>query len=259
LSLRERIFEVAEDLSKSKPFDQITFQEIARKAGVHWTTVRRQFGSKEAMRTWLKEKQEKADPSLADTRRRILEAGERMFARLGYVQASLDKVASEAGLTKGAVYWHFSSKQDLFLAILERHLQQQLRLLPTQIDHIWNANDPVAALTDWLQAQFSCLEKEDRSSMLFLEFVTSSREPDIHAKLQSVHGKILDGVAVFMGEMQNKGLVRDSLDAQSISIMIDALMKGVVVEWLIDPKRCNVRTVFHTIARVLWEGLSPRQ
>lgn len=92
MSLRERIFEVAEDLSKSKPFDQITFQEIARKAGVHWTTVRRQFGSKEAMRTWLKEKQEKADPSLADTRRRILEAGERMFARLGYVQASLDKV-----------------------------------------------------------------------------------------------------------------------------------------------------------------------
>ncbi len=95
--------------------------------------------------------------------------------------------------------------------------------------------------------------------MLFLEFVTSSREPDIHAKLQSVHGKILDGVADFMGEMQKKGLVRDSLDAQSISIMIDALMKGVVVEWLIDPKRCNVRTVFHTIARVLWEGLSPRQ
>ena len=41
--------------------------------------------------------------------------------------------------------------------------------------------------------------------------------------------------------------------------MIDALMKGVVVEWLIDPKRCNVRTVFHTIARVSVEGLSPRQ
>ena len=42
--------------------------------------------------------------------------------------------------------------------------------------------------------------------MLFLEFVTSSREPDNHAKLQSVHGKILDGVADFMGEMQKKGL-----------------------------------------------------
>ena len=61
----------------------------------------------------------------SDTRTRILEAGRRMFTRHGYEKASLDLIASDVGLTKGAVYWHFSSKHDLFLAILEHSLQQR--------------------------------------------------------------------------------------------------------------------------------------
>ena len=57
MSVRDRVFQVAEKLLETKQFDQITFAEIADSADVHWTTVRRYFGNKENMRVWLKEKQ----------------------------------------------------------------------------------------------------------------------------------------------------------------------------------------------------------
>ncbi len=251
--------QAAEKLAQTMPYDRITYAGIAKEAGVHWTAVRRHLGSKAEMRAWLKERQVSRQESFADTRTRIMEAGMKVFAELGYHHASLDKVAAEAGLTKGAVYWHFSSKQDLFLAILEHRLNQQLRMLPGQIERMLKADDPESALADWLSSQFGCLDGEDGKSMLFLEFVTSSREPEVREKLKTVHGSILDGVAVCMEEMQRKGWIRADLDPRAVSVMTDALLKGMVVEWLIDPERFQLKSLFQTISKALWHGLLPQK
>lgn len=258
MSVKDKVVQAAEKLALTMPVDRITYAEIARVAGVHWTAVRRHLGTKPEMRAWLREKQAARQEPMADTRTRIMEAGVRIFAELGYNHASLDKVAADAGVTKGAVYWHFASKQDLFLAILEQQLNEQLRMLPRQIESMLKASDPEAALAEWLSAQFCFLEEEDGKSMLFLEFVTSSREPEVRAKLQAIHGKILDGVGLYMKEMQQRGLIQSDLDPQAVSLMADALLKGLVVEWLIDPRRVKLKTLFRTISKVLWHGMLPQ-
>lgn len=58
----------------------------------------------------------------ARTREALLEAAARVFATHGFHGASIDVVAEEAGYTKGAVYAHFSTKDELYLALLDRHL-----------------------------------------------------------------------------------------------------------------------------------------
>src|SRR3954465_7610484 len=55
----------------------------------------------------------------AATREALLDAGRTVFVRDGYHRASLDRVAAEAGFTKGAVYGNFATKADLLLAIYE--------------------------------------------------------------------------------------------------------------------------------------------
>src|SRR5260370_35825620 len=55
----------------------------------------------------------------AVTRRAILDACLKLFARHGFSTTSIDDIASAAGITKGAVYWHFENKEELFQAILE--------------------------------------------------------------------------------------------------------------------------------------------
>ncbi|WP_410768900.1 TetR family transcriptional regulator [Fontibacillus sp. BL9] len=258
MSVRNQVLEAAQELAGTKPFDQITFAEVAHLAGVHWTAVRRHFGDKQGMRNWLMEKQRENQESLNDTRTRILEAAAKTFAEQGYTTTSLDKVAAEAGLTKGAVYWHFSSKQDLFLAIMERNLSQQVQQLPVQIENLLEAANPEAALTVWLQSQFDCLESGDGGSILFFEFVTSSREPEIREKLQAMYGKSLEALGAFLLQMQQKGYIAEDLDPQSLGIMVDALLKGVVIEWMIDPVRCQPGRLLQTMAKVLWQGMAPK-
>ena len=60
------------------------------------------------------------------TRERLLDAAGRVFARRGFHAASVDEVAEAAGYTKGAVYSNFRSKDELFLALLDRRLAGQL-------------------------------------------------------------------------------------------------------------------------------------
>lgn len=62
----------------------------------------------------------------AQTRARLLDAAARVYARRGFDGATLDEVAAEAGFTKGAVYSHFGSKENLLLALSERERVAQL-------------------------------------------------------------------------------------------------------------------------------------
>jgi TetR/AcrR family acrAB operon transcriptional repressor len=54
------------------------------------------------------------------TREQLLDAAERVFRKRGVGHASLAEVADEAGVTRGAIYWHFQSKADLFQAMVVR-------------------------------------------------------------------------------------------------------------------------------------------
>ena len=62
-----------------------------------------------------------------ETRERLLETAAAVFARLGYEKASIAEISSEAGLSSGAIYAHYSSKAELFVATLRTHAVRALR------------------------------------------------------------------------------------------------------------------------------------
>src|SRR5438128_1540474 len=59
----------------------------------------------------------------------LLQAALRVFARRGYRDAGVDEIAAEAGYSKGALYWHFSGKQELLLALVEERVDAPMREL----------------------------------------------------------------------------------------------------------------------------------
>ncbi|MGB3283855.1 TetR family transcriptional regulator, partial [Mycolicibacter algericus] len=61
---------------------------------------------------------------LEHTRNLLLDAAEQVFARRGFDGAALEDIADAAGYTRGAIYSHFGSKAELFLAVIERQRQQ---------------------------------------------------------------------------------------------------------------------------------------
>ena len=119
---------------------------------------------------------ETTDTRADSTRRQILRAAARQFARLPYHQVGLDDVLAEAELTKGAMYFHFRSKHALAVAIIEQHtaagtvavqdlLARQLSGLETLIDFVYLIS--VQELSqDLSRAAMSLLETVGRTEKL---------------------------------------------------------------------------------------------
>ncbi|HEY9102957.1 TetR family transcriptional regulator [Chitinimonas sp.] len=81
----------------------------------------------------------------AETREQLLDAAERVFCSKGVAQTTLDDIAREAGLTRGALYWHFKNKTDLFSAMCDRvSLPMQAMLDATVLEP---GSDPLGRLS----------------------------------------------------------------------------------------------------------------
>lgn len=256
----ERIEKAARQLATQNPFDKISFAEVARLADVHWTAVRKHFNGKSEMRAWLAAEQQKSEVSFADTRTRILDAAARVFSQDGFNRASLERVAADAGLTKGAVYWHFAGKSDLYLALCDRSLNLLLQQFPAMVRYVFRSQDPINALTNLFQPQ-SAEGGEDSFDVqptLLYEFLTSTRDPEVKAKLREAFSSLFDGIGAHLEEMQAEGLLNADADPRALAVLFQSLLNGMTQIWLIDPKQASSPSFIHEIARVLWEGMAPK-
>ncbi len=87
------------------------------------------------------------------TRAHIIDAARRVFHAEGVNRSTLDKVAQAAGVTRGAVYWHFANKTELFLAVKQTYMCEFDRL-QSLLDE---EEAPLDAMTRYLQALFAVL------------------------------------------------------------------------------------------------------
>src|SRR5690242_9532196 len=97
----------------------------------------------------------------AVTREQLLDAAERVFCEQGVARTSLAEVAAAAGVTRGAVYWHFKDKADLFAAMCER-ATLPLDSLLSQVGALAHA-DPLDALRELSVAALTCLATDPRA------------------------------------------------------------------------------------------------
>jgi len=97
---RKRALDALKLVATGKPLAEVSYGDIAVEAAMPWQTVKRLLGPREGLEALLNGD----SPEPVDTRDRVLESAARVFARKGYLGASLDEVAADAGLTKGAVY-----------------------------------------------------------------------------------------------------------------------------------------------------------
>ncbi|MDF2985539.1 MAG: TetR family transcriptional regulator [Eubacterium sp.] len=257
----ERILKAALELAGHQAYDKITFADVAKEAGVHWTTVQRYFGCKEDMRKILLERQTQNNhQSLSDTRTKILDAANRVFAKYGYESATLDQVASDAGMTKGAVYWHFSSKSDLFLAICDRSLRQLTGGLAKQCHDVFTSPDPMEAIRILLESELgTCEEGAGEKPTLFFEFISGIREPAVRKKLCESFSNLFNETTDIFKAIQSKDLVTSRVDPHSLSVALHALVNGIVLMWLIAPEQVSFKSISAEVSKILWNGLQPNK
>jgi AcrR family transcriptional regulator len=161
-----------------------------------------------------------------ETRELLLQSAETIFVRDGYEGAELGEIASLAGRTKGAIYAHFKSKEDIFLALIEQHTVRYRKQMAELIAKSTSTEENLAALR-----QFYLKMTEDKAwALLFLEFkLYAIRHPESKEKLQRHFDEVMPGdqenrfVQLLGPAEPGPGAISRSLAVQSLQPLVSAL------------------------------------
>ena len=168
------------------------------------------------------------DPQLHD---RLLRAARRVFAERGYGAASLDAIAAEAGVTKGGVYFHFASKEELFFAALDQaRLGLRAAVRSPAVPVATGADELVTAVAAWLDFQF---QDPDAARLFAICGGEVAGRPT--AQLRADAREDLRGLRARLREILVRGGGDGTLDVRDPALtafLLAAGVHGVAAQWL---------------------------
>ncbi|WIM88045.1 TetR/AcrR family transcriptional regulator [Candidatus Mycobacterium wuenschmannii] len=126
-------------------------------------------------------KPQRTRPTRSEVRDRILDAASKVFAAEGFAGATIDAIGQTAGFTKGAVYSNFGSKDELFLALLDREFELRGEQIATALEGGGN----IAAAADTLsRSVLDSVHDHADYYVLFVEYwLRAVRDPELRDRL----------------------------------------------------------------------------
>ena len=179
------------------------------------------------------------------TRSSLLDAAERVFLAKGVAGTSLNDIAVEAGTTRGAIYWHFQDKADLFNAMMDR-VVMPLQLAMESVACPGEA-DPLPHLRTALRQAMHQTVADPHTRRVFevathkVEYVDSLcaiRERHLRMRNQGV-----DGFRHALLRSASHRGVRLPVPAAQAAQGLHALLDGLIQNWLLDPAAFDLEAV----------------
>jgi TetR/AcrR family transcriptional repressor of nem operon len=162
------------------------------------------------------------------TRALLLQAAFQEIYRSGYRSADLDAILAAAGVTKGALYYHFDDKEALGYAVLDEVMTSDLH--KKWVQPLQNAKDPIDALVRIVQSE--SLKREDvrrGCPLLNLSQEMSGLDEGFRRRTAKLFKNWHDAVAGALREGQQRGVVRNDIDANETATFLIATYEGYVV------------------------------
>jgi len=192
----------------------------------------------------------------AVTRTTVLKAALSVFSAKGYAATTLDDVAKAAKVTRGAIYWHFKGKADLYNTLVEEMSARGASIVQQAVAE-------GGTLIDILRRVFisQCMliedDKEARAVMELALFKTG-HDPDLQAgrKKQIEAGNaLIAGIADAMRMGVGQGILRDDMDPTDMARAFLAFENGAIQQWLASPKSYSLKKSAESFAEILIKGL----
>ena len=196
------------------------------------------------------------------TRDLILDTAERVFARRGVSRASLNEIAQVAGLSRGAIYWHFKDKAELFDAMMERVL------LPME-EHL-KIGAPVPAGDALEQLRRACIDglrKIVDDEQVRRVFEIAVHKVEYVDELEAVRDRRrdacrghLDHIERTLAQLIKQGELSRRMPVRAAALGLHSLLEGLFQNWMLDPGAFDlVRTGTQVIDAYLVGLAQPRK
>jgi len=190
-----------------------------------------------------------------DAREDLLDAAVRVFARRGYREAGVDEIAAEAGCSKGAIYWHFGSKEDLLTALLDERIDPPVRERVALLE-----TAPVEQDMSVEGSQEFARQIRDREALLLEReyWSLAVRDPKLRRRYVKRHTERRETLAAALEERaRHLGTPELGMSSEDVARIVMAIVGGLAVDELVEPGSVRPDLVGDALA-VIYAGLVAR-
>ena len=193
----------------------------------------------------------------AATRDSILDAAEKLFVEQGVSRTTLQHIATAAGVTRGAIYWHFDDKGALFNAMMERAilpLEAEMQVLD-QVE----SDDPLVDLRNHMLAVLDRTVNDPGARRVF-EIATLKVEfvGEMDAVRQRRQHNLANWKSRFerrIGLAIDKGLISRDVNPTQVALGLWTMIDGLIRNWMFDPEDFDLLALGKCVIDPYLEGL----
>jgi AcrR family transcriptional regulator len=189
-------------------------------------------------------------------REELLTAALRVFARRGYRDAHVDEIAAEAGYSKGALYWHFSGKEQLLMALLDERIDAPIRDRIALLASAPAERDMSLEATQEFARQLS----EARETLLLAReyWSLAIRDAQLRPRYIKRQTELRDALAAALASRaRHLGAPDLTMPAQDVARIVMSIMAGLAFDELIEPGSVRPELLGEALA-VVYAGLVAR-
>jgi AcrR family transcriptional regulator len=184
----------------------------------------------------------------------IVGAAESLFSEKGYHGTSMDDIVKESGYSKGAIYGHFESKEQLFLSVMEKQSDTSLegvKSLFSPEDSAWTKLEKMLALLP--DSMFD--ESDEQCRLTFELQIQASRQKAWRSNFQKQYSRTLRFIAEIIEEGQANGEFRKDVDAESLAGILIGSSNGMSLYSLVTGKPFDWNKIKDTLRIVVESGI----
>ena len=190
-----------------------------------------------------------------ETRQHILDVALRLFSRQGVSSTSLAEIAKAAGVTRGAIYWHFKNKSDLFSEIWEL---SESNIGELEIEYQAKfPDDPLSVLREILVHLLEATVTEERRRLLMeiifhkCEFVGEMAV--VQQAQRSICVESYDRIEQTLTHCINAKMLPGNLMTRRAAILMRGYISGIMENWLFAPQSFDLKKEARDYVAILLE------
>lgn len=183
----------------------------------------------------------KTKAEAAATREALLDAAEAMFIQHGVARTSLEQIARHAGMTRGAVYWHFKNKADLFQAMLQR-VRLPFQDLIKELDDPELAHKPLEAIRLACNRGFERLERPRyrRVHAILIHHCETFGDIDPLAMQNEMAEESCGALSDYFHCAARLGHLRNDIPPELAARLLQSMLGGLFHDWLRNHERFSI-------------------
>ena len=195
-----------------------------------------------------------------ETRNRILDAAEHVFSEHGVSRTSLEDIAQAAGVTRGAIYWHFKDKSDLFAAMVNRVTLPMEAMVARSSDE--SVADPIASLKACALSALMRTATDPQVQRVF-DVVTHKCEylgemAGVNGRISSIQKGCVDRSEQAIRNAIKRGLLPAHVNPRLAAVGLDAMIFGLISNWLANPGYLQLERQAEAMIDLYLDGLRGR-